>query len=125
MITTGHYIGYYVGMLTGTFMMIGLIYFGLSTIKKIWNKKLNKYIEDLLTWNKQSIFCVFGFLGKYSIKFLSLFIPMKWAITILIIIYLGVSLVFLFLGTAGVFVLVTEFYFFPTDRIQEILTEFY
>ncbi|MDF2606285.1 MAG: hypothetical protein K0S34_475 [Bacillales bacterium] len=125
MITTGQYIGYYVGMFSGTFMMIGLIYFGLSTIKNIWNKKLNKHIEDLLTWNKQSIFFVFGFLGKYFIKFLSLFIPIKWAMTILSAIYLGVSLIFLFFGTVGLYMLVTEFYFFPTERIQEILTEFY
>ena len=124
MISKWDYVGYYFGLTTLSILLLGLIFLGINNLKYIWNRKLDEHFKELLKWDKRSFFYVFGFIGIGLIKLINLIIPSNWTLNILNVIYCVISSVFLLLGTLGIYLLVTDFYFSPTIIITEIIRDF-
>ncbi|MBA9026447.1 hypothetical protein [Peribacillus huizhouensis] len=124
MISKWDYIGYYFGAMVLTIMLVGFVLLGAKTLKAIWNKKLIEYFKDLLEWNKSIFFFLYGLFGSGIYKIMKTVIPENWSIRIISSVYSIFSLFLIFLGGMGLYILVTDFYFYPTKVITEIYKEY-
>ena len=124
MISKWDYTGYYFGLMILTSMLVGLVLLGVKTLKSIWNKKLIEYFKDLLEWNKRSFFFLYGLFGMSIYKMMKTVIPVNGTIKIINVFYIIFAIILIFLGVSGLYILVIEFYFSPTEEITEIYQEF-
>jgi hypothetical protein len=124
MLSKWDYIGYYFGLMILTFMLVGLVILGVNTLKSIWNRRLIEHFKELLEWNKRSFFFLYGLLGMGIYKMMKIIFPVNWTIKIISVIYCLFSLTLILSGLIVIYVLITDFYFFPTREITEIYKEF-